>query len=82
MDYFKSSKDCAIAIGNFDGFHLGHRKIIAALKEVAAERDLNTIVLTFTPNPRVYFDPGVNVICTDIQKRDNGSPGFVQSFFS
>lgn len=59
----------AVAIGNFDGFHLGHRKLIDTLNRIARERKLMSIVLTFTPNPRIYFKKELNLITSDEQKR-------------
>jgi len=45
----------AVAIGKFDGVHRGHMAIFAKLKQVAAERGLQTLVLTFSPHPMSYF---------------------------
>jgi len=61
--------ESAIAIGNFDGFHLGHGKIIKNLKEVARRKNLTSIILTFSPNPRVYFEREIAMINTDTQKK-------------
>lgn len=47
----------AIAIGNFDGVHRGHRAVIAATGAVARERGLSLAVLTFEPHPREVFRP-------------------------
>jgi riboflavin kinase / FMN adenylyltransferase len=41
----------AVAIGNFDGVHLGHRRIIERLLERARELSGPAIVLTFDPHP-------------------------------
>jgi len=59
----------AVAVGNFDGFHLGHQRIVDTLKEIAVKERLLSMILTFTPNPRVYFDKDVPSIHTDAQKR-------------
>lgn len=59
----------AVAIGNFDGFHLGHRKLIDTLNRIARERKLMSIVLTFSPNPKIYFKKELNLITSDEQKR-------------
>lgn len=46
----------AVAIGNFDGLHLGHRAVLSAM--LAASRDdLRSAALTFEPHPRMYFNP-------------------------
>ena len=44
-------RPAAVAIGNFDGLHLGHRRILAALRAAAAARGLASLVLTFDPHP-------------------------------
>jgi len=62
-------KGSATAIGNFDGFHLGHQKIIESLKQVARESSLVSIILTFTPNPKLYFKREKHLINTDAQKK-------------
>jgi len=50
-----SHRGGAVAIGNFDGVHLGHRALIAAAD--AAGVDGPTGVLTFEPHPRTLFRP-------------------------
>jgi len=49
-------KNTAITIGKFDGLHKGHMALISKLKEVAADRNLATTVLSFTPHPRGVLD--------------------------
>lgn len=46
-----------VAIGVFDGVHLGHREIIAVAKKRANELDLPLIVLTFDPHPTAVLAP-------------------------
>ncbi|WP_386695751.1 bifunctional riboflavin kinase/FAD synthetase [Lonepinella sp. MS14435] len=46
---------CALTIGNFDGIHLGHQKILTHLKEKARALNLPTVVMIFEPQPREYF---------------------------
>lgn len=41
-----------VTIGTFDGVHLGHKRIIALLKEVAAGIGGETVIITFHPHPR------------------------------
>jgi riboflavin kinase/FMN adenylyltransferase len=45
------SKNTSVAIGNFDGVHLGHQKILRVLTEEANKKDLFPVVLTFSPHP-------------------------------
>ena len=52
-----SSQPCALAIGNFDGLHLGHQALLKQLKSVATEQSLQAAVMTFEPHPREFFTP-------------------------
>ena len=45
----------AVAIGNFDGLHLGHRAVIFAMQQAAEAAQLVPSVLSFVPHPRQYF---------------------------
>ncbi len=47
-----------VAIGNFDGVHLGHQAVIAAAREAARAVSAPFAVLTFEPHPRSVFQPG------------------------
>jgi riboflavin kinase/FMN adenylyltransferase len=40
-----------LALGNFDGVHRGHRKILDRLMRVASERSATSVVMTFDPHP-------------------------------
>ena len=44
-----------LAIGNFDGVHLGHRSLVAAAREVADRLTAPLAVMTFDPHPREFF---------------------------
>ena len=50
-------KGCALTIGNFDGVHLGHRRVIAALIEQAKEIGCEAVVMVFEPQPQELFSP-------------------------
>jgi riboflavin kinase/FMN adenylyltransferase len=47
----------ALTIGNFDGVHAAHRRILRRVREVAAERALKPSVLTFHPHPTKVVAP-------------------------
>ena len=47
----------ALAIGNFDGVHLGHVALVNRLNEVAQGAGLPPTILTFEPHPREFFNP-------------------------
>src|SRR5438874_4125216 len=40
-----------LALGNFDGVHRGHRKILERVRRVAGERGATSVVMTFDPHP-------------------------------
>lgn len=42
----------AVALGNFDGVHLGHRKLISEMVDYGRENNLKTLVFTFSNHPR------------------------------
>jgi riboflavin kinase/FMN adenylyltransferase len=48
---------CALAIGNFDGMHLGHQTLLRELVRYAGLNNLASAVMTFEPHPREFFTP-------------------------
>ncbi|MEL6450591.1 MAG: bifunctional riboflavin kinase/FAD synthetase [Pseudomonadota bacterium] len=50
-----ADRGASVAIGNFDGVHLGHRSVIDLARQAAPRMPLG--VLTFEPHPREYFAP-------------------------
>lgn len=46
-----------LAIGNFDGLHLGHRALLERLTATARQHGLPPAVMTFEPHPRELFTP-------------------------
>lgn len=57
IDEFTPVKNAVVTIGTFDGVHLGHRKIIARIKELADATGGETVILTFFPHPRMILHP-------------------------
>ena len=51
------AQPCALAIGNFDGLHLGHQALLAKLTQTAKQQQLKSAVMTFEPHPREFFTP-------------------------
>ena len=51
----EQDRPTAVTIGNFDGVHMGHRKLIETTKEYAGRENLKSIVLTFKPHPMFIF---------------------------
>ncbi len=52
-----SHRGSAVSIGNFDGVHLGHQKILSCLKDAAEVFQVPTLALTFDPHPVKLFVP-------------------------
>ena len=48
---------CALAIGNFDGMHLGHQALLQKLMQTAQKLNLKPALMTFEPHPREFFAP-------------------------
>src|SRR6476659_4510345 len=46
-----------VAMGNFDGVHLGHRAVIAAALAMGRAHGKPALALTFEPHPRSFFSP-------------------------
>jgi riboflavin kinase/FMN adenylyltransferase len=55
--YAASARGSVLAIGNFDGIHLGHQAIIRAAVEHAAKTGDVATALTFDPSPRRVLRP-------------------------
>jgi riboflavin kinase / FMN adenylyltransferase len=53
----KADRGAAVAIGNFDGVHLGHQSVLALARAAAAEIGAAYGVVTFEPHPRQHFAP-------------------------
>lgn len=46
-----------IAIGNFDGVHRGHRRMLSVLKQLAARQKTHSVAVTFHPHPITILRP-------------------------
>jgi riboflavin kinase/FMN adenylyltransferase len=57
IDEFTAVKNAVVTIGTFDGVHIGHRKIISRIKELAGSIGGETVILTFFPHPRMILHP-------------------------
>ena len=52
----KKFQNSAIAVGNFDGFHLGHQKVIKKGKKIAKRNKLKFGLMVFQPLPVMFFN--------------------------
>lgn len=46
-----------VTLGNFDGVHRGHKAVIARVVEIARERGLSSVAVTFDPHPLAVLHP-------------------------
>lgn len=53
-------KNPVVAIGSFDGVHLGHRRILQYLQEYARKVQGQSVVVTFDPHPQELLRPTSN----------------------
>lgn len=58
---YKQIKSSVITIGTFDGVHIGHQQIIHRLVDTAQKNDLQALVLTFFPHPRMVIQNDANI---------------------
>jgi len=57
INEFNRLNNAVVTIGTFDGVHLGHRKIISQLQDIAEGIGGETVLLTFFPHPRMILNP-------------------------
>lgn len=51
-----------LTIGVFDGVHLGHQRVLDRLKEIAKEKDGESVVFTLWPHPRLVLDKDIETL--------------------
>ncbi len=56
-DLKPADQGAAVAMGNFDGVHLGHQSVLALARAAAADLSAPLGVVTFEPHPRALFQP-------------------------
>lgn len=65
------TQSCVLAIGNFDGLHIGHEKIIKKTIEIASNEKINSAILSFSPHPATFFKKfeDENFLITNISQK-------------
>lgn len=58
-----------VAIGNFDGVHLGHRAVLSRSTAEAAELGLTPVLLTFDPHPSRVLGRGALPVLTTLERK-------------
>lgn len=59
LDDAGALRGCAVAIGNFDGVHLGHRRLLETARARAATHRSIPVALTFEPHPALVLRPSM-----------------------
>jgi riboflavin kinase/FMN adenylyltransferase len=68
---FSLTECSAVAIGKFDGVHIGHVRLLDALKRAKEEDGLCPVVFTFDPSPEMFFSNGTaRCLSTREEKRE------------
>jgi len=71
LDDFPEIQRPVVTIGTFDGVHLGHRKILERLKNIAHTIQGETVLVTFWPHPKMVLFPkdhGIKLLSTFDEK--------------
>ena len=58
---FKCNKKTIVTIGTFDGVHIGHLNIIQKIVQSCAKNDLESVILTFFPHPRMVLNANSDI---------------------
>lgn len=58
---YNNTRPSAVTIGTFDGVHLGHRAILERLVKTATDENLDSVLLTFFPHPRMVLQKDVQL---------------------
>lgn len=76
MSLYKDKSDiqvppCVVALGCFDGVHIGHRAVIKEAVRIATAMGMQSAVWTFSEPPKNFFVPNASPLITDpAQKAD------------
>jgi riboflavin kinase / FMN adenylyltransferase len=62
LEDFSPVDNLVVTLGTFDGVHLGHRKLISRINEIARETGGQSLIMTFFPHPRMVLYPKEHAI--------------------
>ena len=55
-------KSLGVTIGNFDGLHLGHQKLLLNLIKISKRKNISSCLISFNPHPITYFKKDKNFL--------------------
>lgn len=58
---FTTSKKTIVTLGTFDGVHIGHKAILDTICKAALQEDLESVILTFFPHPRLIVSDNYDI---------------------
>lgn len=58
---FETSKKTIVTLGTFDGVHIGHNAILDKICKAAQEENLESVILTFFPHPRLIVSNSYDI---------------------
>lgn len=68
-DKYKFTDKNVVVLGNFDGIHIAHRKIIKQAVQTAKERDLKSLIYLFDKHPITILDKSIPGILTTFEQK-------------
>lgn len=68
LNSFCEQNRTVVTLGNFDGVHIGHKKIIGKVVELAKKYSLPSVVFTFKNHPMKFFGAEVDIIFPESKK--------------
>ena len=70
QDYFENAPS-VVTVGTFDGVHLGHLKLIDKVISISKSKNLRSIILTFSPHPRIVLNNDADIKLLTTQREKN-----------
>ena len=70
QDYFENAPS-VVTVGTFDGVHIGHRKLIDKVISISKSKNLRSIILTFSPHPRIVLNNDADIKLLTTQREKN-----------
>lgn len=68
LENFNTTADTVITIGNFDGVHIGHQKIIGKVVELSKKYNFEPVLFTFNNHPMSHFGADIELIMPESKK--------------